>query len=100
MGKGPNRLSLWDKSQLSTTLHHNNTTVVGWTSLRRRGPDVRDPVKVKYSSATGTLLLEKLTESKTKKLPLFCLRKGLHFSKLRTRLNPNLTAELHGTNEP
>lgn len=62
MGKGPNSLSLWDESQLSTTLYHNNTTVVSWTSLRRKGPDVRDCVKVKYPSATGTLLLEKLTK--------------------------------------
>lgn len=62
MGKGPNSLSLWDKSQLSTTLYHNYTTVVSWTLLRRISPDVRDCVKVKYSSATGMLLLEKLTE--------------------------------------
>lgn len=68
--------------------------------MRRIGPDVRDSVKVKYSSATGTLLLEKLTERKTKKLPLFYLSKGLHFNKLRTRLNPNQAAELPGTNEP
>lgn len=61
MGKGPNSLSLWDKSQLSTTLYHNNTTVVSWTLLRI-SPDVRDCVKVKYPSATGMLLLEKLTE--------------------------------------
>lgn len=99
-GKGPNSLLLWDKSQLSTALYHNNATVVSWTWLRRTGPDVRGCVKVKYFSATGTLLLEKLTERKPKKLPLFCLSKGLHFNKLRTRLNPNLTAELHGTNEP
>lgn len=101
MGKGPNSLSLRDKSQLSTYYTPPQQYHSGQLDLIEKNRSwCQRLVKAKCSSATGMLLLEKLSERKTKKLPLFCLSKGLHFNKLRARLNPNLTAELHGTNEP